>query len=396
MKEKERRAVRQIIAERVRLIPPSGIRRFFDLIASMEGIISLGVGEPDFPTPWVIAEAGIRALEKGFTSYTSNYGLLELREEIARYLERRFGVAYDPHAEILITAGVSEGLDLALRALVDPGDEVLIPDPSYVAYIPCTVFAGGVPVSIPTFPEDEFKLKASELERRISPRTKLLILNYPHNPTGTTLSLEDLLPIAELVEREGLLVISDEIYEKLTYDAEHICFSSLPGMRERTVLLGGFSKSYAMTGWRIGYAAAPAEIIEAMMRIHQYTMLCAPIIAQKAAIAALREGEEEAARMKEEFDRRRKLLVSGLNEIGLECFEPKGAFYAFPSIRKTPFTAMEFAERLLIEAKVVVVPGSAFGECGEGHVRVCYATSLTEIEEALERMYRFLRNIVGK
>ena len=238
--------------------------------------------------------------------------------------------------------------------------------------------------------------RAEALEERISPRTKLLILNYPHNPTGTTLSLEDLLPIAELVEREGLLVISDEIYEKLTYDAEHICFSSLPGMRERTVLLGGFSKSYAMTGWRIGYAAAPAEIIEAMMRIHQYTMLCAPIIAQKAAIAALREGEEEAARMKEEFDRRRKLLVSGLNEIGLECFEPKGAFYAFPSIRKTPFTAMEFAERLLIEAKVVVVPGSAFGECGEGHVRVCYATSLTEIEEALERMYRFLRNIVGK
>ncbi len=388
-----RKAVREIIAERVRLVPPSGIRRFFDLIASMEGIISLGVGEPDFPTPWVIAEAGIRALEKGFTSYTSNYGLLELREEVARYLERRFGVAYDPRAEILITAGVSEGLDLALRALVDPGDEVLIPDPSYVAYVPCTIFAGGVPVRVPTFPEDEFKLKASEIERRISPRTKILILNYPHNPTGTTLSLEDLLPIAELVEREGLLVISDEIYEKLTYDAEHICFSSLPGMRERTVLLGGFSKSYAMTGWRIGYAAAPAEIIEAMMRIHQYTMLCAPTIAQKAAIAALREGEEEAARMKEEFDRRRKLLVSGLNEIGLDCFEPKGAFYAFPSIRRTPFTAMEFAERLLLEAKVVVVPGSAFGECGEGHVRVCYAASLAEIEEALERMYKFLRSI---
>jgi len=379
------------ISQRIREISPSGIRRFFDLLASMEGVISLGIGEPDFVTPWRIREAGIFSLEKGYTSYTSNYGLLELREALAAYLAGRYGISYNPSRELLITVGVSEGVDLALRAIVDPGDEVIIQDPSYVSYRPCTVLAGGVLVSVPTNMENDFWVSAREIERRITPRTKVIILGYPNNPTGAVMERGELAKIAEVARRHNLIVISDEIYERLVYGVEHTCFASLLGMRERTILLGGFSKAYAMTGWRIGYAVATEEIIEAMARIHQYTMLCAPRIAQMAALEALRGGDDEVEEMVAEYDQRRRIMVKGLNDIGLACFEPKGAFYAFPSVKGTGLSSEEFAERLLIEEKVAVIPGSTFGQCGEGHVRCCYATSLPEIEEALKRMGRFMR-----
>ena len=381
------------ISQRIREISPSGIRRFFDLLASMEGVISLGVGEPDFVTPWRIREAAIYSLEKGYTSYTSNYGLLELREELAAYLAGRYGISYNPHRELLITVGVSEGVDLALRAIIDPQDEVIVHDPSYVSYKPCTVLAGGVFVSVPTNMENDFRVSARDIERRITPRTKVIILGYPNNPTGAVMEREELVKIAEVARRHNLIVLSDEIYERLVYGVEHTCFASLPGMRERTILLGGFSKAYAMTGWRIGYAVAREEIIEAMARIHQYTMLCAPRIAQMAALEALRAGDDEVEEMVAEYDQRRRIMVKGLNDIGLACFEPKGAFYTFPSVKGTGLSSEEFAERLLIEEKVAVIPGSTFGQCGEGHVRCCYATSLAEIEEALERMGRFVRRL---
>lgn len=381
------------ISQRIREIPPSGIRRFFDLLASMEGVISLGVGEPDFVTPWRIREAGIYSLEKGYTSYTSNYGLLELREELAAYLAGRYGISYNPHRELLITVGVSEGVDLALRAIIDPQDEVIVHDPSYVSYMPCTVLAGGVFVPVPTNMENDFWVSARDIERRITPRTKAIILGYPNNPTGAVMEREELVKIAEVARRHNLIVLSDEIYERLVYGVEHTCFASLPGMRERTILLGGFSKAYAMTGWRIGYAVAREEIIEAMARIHQYTMLCAPRIAQMAALEAIRAGDDEVEEMVAEYDQRRRIMVKGLNDIGLACFEPKGAFYTFPSVKGTELSSEEFAERLLIEEKVAVIPGSTFGQCGEGHVRCCYATSLAEIEEALERMGRFVRRL---
>lgn len=379
------------ISQRIREISPSGIRRFFDLLASMEGVISLGIGEPDFVTPWRIREAGIFSLEKGYTSYTSNYGLLELREALAAYLAGRYGISYNPRRELLITVGVSEGVDLALRAIVDPGDEVIVQDPSYVSYRPCTVLAGGVLVSVPTNMENDFWVSARDIERRITPRTKAIILGYPNNPTGAVMERGELSKIAEVARRHNLIVISDEIYERLVYGVEHTCFASLLGMRERTILLGGFSKAYAMTGWRIGYAVATEEIIEAMARIHQYTMLCAPRIAQMAALEALRGGDDEVEEMVAEYDQRRRIMVKGLNDIGLACFEPKGAFYTFPSVKGTGLSSQEFAERLLIEEKVAVIPGSTFGQCGEGHVRCCYATSLPEIEEALKRMGRFMR-----
>ena len=379
------------ISRRVRDISPSGIRRFFDLLASMEGVISLGVGEPDFVTPWHIREAGIYSLEQGYTSYTSNYGLLELREEIANYLAGRHGISYDPQHELLITVGVSEGVDLALRAILDPGDEVIVHDPSYVSYLPCTVLAGGAFVPVPTNLENDFQVRAQDIEKRITPRTKAILLGYPSNPTGAVMDREELVKIAEVAKRHNLLVISDEIYERLVYGVEHTCFASLPGMKERTILLSGFSKAYAMTGWRIGYAAAREEIIEAMMKIHQYTMMCAPTMAQMAALEALKEGDAQVEEMVAEYDQRRRVMVKGLNDIGLTCFEPKGAFYAFPSIKGTGLSSDEFAERLLIEDKVAVVPGSTFGQCGEGHIRCCYATSLEEIEEALERMARFVK-----
>jgi len=379
------------ISRRVRDIPPSGIRRFFDLLASMEGVISLGVGEPDFVTPWHIREAGIYSLEQGYTSYTSNYGLLELREELASHIAGRRGISYDPQRELLITVGVSEGVDLALRAILDPGDEVIVHDPSYVSYIPCTVLAGGAFVPVPTNLENDFQVRAGDIEKRITQRTKAILLGYPSNPTGAVMDREELVKIAKVAKRHNLLVISDEIYERLVYGVEHTCFASLPGMKERTILLGGFSKAYAMTGWRIGYAAARDEIIEAMMKIHQYTIMCAPTMAQMAALEALKGGDAEVEEMVADYDQRRRVMVKGLNDIGLTCFEPKGAFYAFPSIKGTGLSSDEFAESLLIEDKVAVVPGSTFGQCGEGHIRCCYATSLEEIEEALERMARFVK-----
>lgn len=378
------------IADTVRALPPSGIRKFFDLIASMEDVISLGVGEPDFVTPWHIREYAIYALEKGYTMYTSNKGMPELRQELSRYLYSRYGLDYDPEEEILITVGVSEGLDLSLRAILNPGDEVIIPDPCYVAYPACVTLAGGIPVPVLTSEANGFKLTAENIARQITPKTRAILFGYPANPTGTVLSREELLQIAELAKRHNLLIISDEVYGHLVYGVEHTCVASLPGMKERTILLDGFSKAYAMTGWRIGYAASGREVIAAMTKIHQYTMLCAPIMSQMAATEALKAGEKDVAAMVEEYDRRRRVIVKGLRDLGLSCLEPEGAFYAFPSIRVTGMTSEEFAERLLMEERVAVVPGTAFGTNGEGHIRCCYATSLREIEEALRRMERFV------
>jgi aminotransferase len=374
-------------------ISPSGIRRFFDLVSSMEDVISLGVGEPDFVTPWHISEAGIYAIEKGYTAYTSNYGLLELRQELSRYLKNRYSLDYDPNTELMITVGVSEGLDLASRAILDPGDEVLAPEPSYVSYMPCTILTGATFVPVPTTVENEFKVQATEIEKRVTGRTKAILLGYPNNPTGAVMDRAGLEQVAEVARRHNLIVISDEIYARLVYGVEHTCFASLPEMKERTIFLGGFSKAYAMTGWRVGYAAAPAEFIEAMIKIHQYTMLCAPVMGQMAALKALREGEEAIKEMVTEYDRRRRVIVKGLNEIGLPCFEPKGAFYTFPSIKSYGLSSDEFVERLIAEQRVLAVPGSAFGECGEGYIRCCYAVSLSEIDQALERMRRFLSRL---
>jgi len=378
------------ISQRVQQIPASGIRRFFDLLATLDDVISLGVGEPDFVTPWHMREAAIYALEKGYTMYTSNYGLLQLRCALADHLARRYGVDYDPNRELLITVGTSEALDLAMRAILDPGDEVIMSDPCYVAYMPCTVLAGGVAVRVPTSVENEFKISAAAIESKITDRTKAILLGYPSNPTGAVLSREELLEIAAVAARHDLLVISDEIYDRLVYEGTHTCFTSLPGTKDRTILIGGFSKDYAMTGWRIGYTAANAEILEAMMKIHQYTVMCAPIISQMAAIEALRCGEDSVQEMVQEYDGRRRLMVKGFNDLGLPCLMPKGAFYAFPSIASTGLTSDEFTERLLMEEHVVVVPGATFGEQGEGHVRCCYANSLKNIEEALHRIDRFV------
>lgn len=379
------------VAERVANIPPSGIRRFFDIAATMQDVISLGIGEPDFTTPAHIIEAGVEALRRGETHYTSNAGIFELREAIAENIARLYGVQYDPAKEIFVTVGVSEGLYLALTALLNPGEEVIVPEPCFVAYVPEVVLAGGVPVRIPTWVENNFEVTAEEIERAITPRTKALLLGYPNNPTGAVMSRERLMAIAQLAERYDLVVISDEIYDRLVYGVEHICFASLPGMRERTIVLQGMSKAYAMTGWRVGYAAGPAELIAPMLKIHQYTIMSAPTVAQIAALRALKHGEEDVQYMREMYDRRRRLIVAGLNNIGLSCFEPKGAFYAFPCIRSTGLSSMEFSERLLMEEKVAVVPGSAFGECGEGFVRCSYASSLENIEEALNRMARFVQ-----
>jgi aminotransferase len=378
------------ISQRTNQLSPSGIRKFFDLLASMEGVISLGVGEPDFATPWHIREAAIESLEKGYTMYTSNLGIPELRQELARHLSHHYNVEYDPATELLITVGVSEGLDLAMRAILDPGDEVIIPDPCFVAYDACVILAGGVPVPVPTNEEDSFELSAAAVAARITSKTRAIFLGYPANPTGAVMPKNKLLEIAELAKRHGLMVVSDEIYAKLVYGIDHTCLAALPGMKESTILLGGFSKAYAMTGWRIGYAAAPKEIVAAMTKIHQYTMMCAPTMAQVAALEALKSGENSAIEMVEDYNRRRLVIVQGLNDIGLPCFEPKGAFYAFPSIKHTGMCSEDFAERLLTEEKIAVVPGSAFGRCGEGYVRCCYATSLADIEEALARMKRFV------
>jgi aminotransferase len=387
---KQSRKRRGLISAPVNRISPSGIRKFFDLLSSVEGVISLGVGEPDFVTPWPICESAIRSLEKGYTMYTSNLGMPELRERLSQYLADTYNLSYDPNGELLITVGVSEALDLAMRAVIDLGDEVIMPDPHYVAYDSCVILARGTPVKVPTSEEHGFAISAAAIEEGISGKTKAILLGYPANPTGAVMLRERLEEVARVARRNQLLLISDEIYGRLVYGVEHTCLAALPDMKESTILLGGFSKSYAMTGWRIGYAAANREIISAMTKIHQYTIMSAPTMGQVAAVEALKAGEESVREMVGEYNRRRLVMVKGLNEIGLSCFEPRGAFYAFPSIRCCAMTSEEFAERLLLEEKVAVVPGVAFGQCGEGHVRCCYATSLAEIEEALTRMKRFV------
>jgi aminotransferase len=390
-KSEQSRKQEKAISDRVNRLSPSGIRKFFDLLASIEGVISLGVGEPDYATPWHISEAAVRSLERGYTMYTSNSGIPELREETARYLKEKYNIQYEPFGEILITVGVSEAMDLAMRAILNPGDEVIMPDPHYVAYDACVILAGGEPVMVPTNQENNFEVEAKDIEARITGKTRAILIGYPANPTGAVMSRKKLLAIADVAKRHDLLVVSDEIYARLVYGVEHTCFASLPGVRDNTILLGGFSKAYAMTGWRIGYAVAPKEIIAAMTKIHQYTIMSAPTMAQVAAMEALKSGETDVMEMVEDYDRRRKIIVKGFNEIGMPCFEPKGAFYAFPSIAVTGMRSEEFSEKLLMEEKVAVVPGSAFGKCGEGYVRCCYATSLADIEEALTRMKRFVK-----
>ena len=379
------------LAQRVHEVPPSGIRKFFDIVATMTDVISLGVGEPDFATPRSIVEAGVESLREGRTHYTSNYGTLELRRALAAHLQRLYGVEYDPKAELLITVGASEAVDLALRATCDPGDEVILHEPSYVAYVPAIVFAGGTAVHVATRFEDDFALDPAAVEAAITPRTKALFLGYPCNPTGAVLpdAVQD--ELARIADRHDLLVYSDEIYDRLAYGSyRHRAFSSLPGMRERTILMGGFSKAYAMTGWRIGWLAAPAEIVEGILKIHQYSIMTAPTVAQDAALVALVEGEPDVARMLAEYDRRRRLIVDGFNAMGLETFEPRGAFYAFPRITSTGLDAETFSRRLLEEERVAVVPGNAFGPSGAEHVRACYATSYERLEEALARIGRFV------
>jgi aminotransferase len=384
---------RQAVSRRISAIPSSGIRRFFDVVASMEGVISLGVGEPDFVTPEDIRAAAVRALAEGATHYTSNYGLLELRQAIAAMLRQRYALEYDPFDEVLVTTGVSEGLHIAFQALLDPGDEVLIPEPYYVAYPPNVALAGGVPVTVPTSEAHEFRVQVADLEAAVTPRTKALMLGYPSNPTGAVLNPEDLAAIAAFVARHDLYVVADEIYDRLTYGRDHTCAATAPGMRERTILLGGFSKAYAMTGWRLGWAAAPRELLEAMMKVHQYVMMSAPTVAQYAGLEALTGGEEDVRAMVTAYDERRRVMTAGFNRLGLPCFEPHGAFYCFPRVTATGLDDETFAERLLVEERVAVVPGSAFGRSGAGHVRACYATSLEEIEEALRRIGRFVARL---
>ena len=381
---------RPLTNRKVERIPASGIRRFFDLVSGVEGVISLGVGEPDFVTPDRFREAAIRSIKEGRTKYTSNYGIQPLRQAISEHTARLRGVTYDPDREILVTVGVSEAVDLALRATLNDGEEVIIADPSYVAYVPGIVLAGGVPVPVATEEEHEFRLRPEDVERAITPRTRAILLGFPNNPTGGVLTDDDVHGLARLAEEHDLLVYADEIYDRLVYGGEHRSIISLPGMRERTVYLAGFSKSYAMTGWRVGYACAPAEVIEQMMKVHQYTVMCVPTAGQYAALEALRTGEDEVRRMVGEYDRRRKVMWRRFNEMGLQCFEPRGAFYCFPNITSTGMSDDGFAERLLVEEKVVTVPGNAFGERGRGHVRACYATSLEKIEEACDRIARFV------
>ena len=372
------------------MVPPSGIRKFFDMVIGMDDVISLGVGEPDFVTPWHIREACIYSLEKGFTSYTSNSGLIELREAISDSFHNDYGVDYNPEDQVLVTTGVSEAADLALRAIVNPGDEIIFHEPCYVSYKPGIIFAGGTPVTVSTSRENEFRVTGEQVEAAVTGKTKAIILSYPNNPTGAVMRKQDLEEVADVAVEHDLLVISDEVYDKLTYNGKHTCFSALNGMDERTILLNGLSKSHAMTGLRIGYAMGPPSIISAMLLIHQYTMLCAPITAQIGAIEALKHGESEMQSMVREYNRRRRLFVSGLNSLGLDCFEPKGAFYAFPSIQSTGMTSAQFAEDLLRQQKVAVVPGDVFGQSGTGYLRCSYASGLDELKTALERIEEFL------
>jgi aminotransferase len=380
-------------SRRIERVPASGIRRFFDIAAQMGNVISLGVGEPDFVTPEPFRQAGIRSIQEGRTAYTSNSGLLELRVAVADHIERRYGVRYDPETELLITVGVSEGLQNAMLATIDPGDEVIVPEPCFVAYPACVIFADGVPISVPSFVEDSFQVSPKAIEQAITPRTRALLIGYPNNPTGAVMSREGLLELAALAEKHDLLVFSDEIYDRLIYGVEHTCFASLPGMRERTLLMGGFSKAYAMTGWRLGWIAGPAEVISATRKVHQYGIMSAPTMSQYAGLAALREGEAACQEMVAEYDRRRRVIVNGFNSIGLTCFEPQGAFYAFPSVAHLGLSSEEFCERLLQEQRVAIIPGDIFGPSGAGFVRACYAASMDKIEAALDRIEHFVRAI---
>ena len=383
--------MRSFISNRVQQIPPSGIRRFFDIAATMDDVISLGIGEPDFVTPKSIVDSGITSLKAGHTHYTSNSGTIELRSAISKHLNRLYGVEYDPALELLITVGVSEAMYLAMTAILNPGDEVIVPQPCFVSYMAEVSLAGGTPVPIATRVENNFQVTAEEVEAAITRRTKALLIGYPNNPTGAVLERETLEAIARVSQKHDILIISDEIYDRLVYDIEHVCVASLPHMWERTILLGGFSKAYAMTGWRLGYAAAPPEILGAMSKVHQYTIMSAPTTAQEAALMALEQGEDAVEEMRQRYDRRRRLIVDGLNSIGLKCFEPRGAFYAFPSIRGSGMDDAEFAERLLDEERVAVIPGRAFGIGGAGYVRCSYATAYEKIEQALERLANFAR-----
>ena len=385
--------MRNPLAKKVVEIEPSGIRKFFDVVNEMKDAISLGVGEPDFDTPWRIREEGIYSLEKGRTFYTSNSGLKELKEEICNYIQRKTSVVYDPKSEVVVTVGGSEGIDIAMRAMLDPGDEVLIPQPSYVSYLPCAVLAGGVPVVIPLQNKNEFKLTREELEAAITPRTKILVLPFPNNPTGSIMTREDLEPIAEVVKEHDLFVISDEIYSELSYQGEHVSIAEFPGLRERTIMINGFSKGFAMTGWRLGYACGPAKIIEQMIKIHQFAIMCAPTNSQYAAIEGLRNCQPEVDEMREAYNQRRRFLMHEFRRIGLKCFEPYGAFYVFPDVSEFGMTSEEFATRFLEEERVAVVPGTAFGASGEGFIRISYAYSLEDLKVALGRLERFIERL---
>ena len=385
--------MRNPLSETIVQIEPSGIRKFFDIVSEMKDAISLGVGEPDFDTPWHIREEGIYSLEKGRTFYTSNAGLKELKQEICRYLYRRFDVSYNPDFEVMVTVGGSEAIDIALRAMCDPGDEVLIPQPSYVSYVPCTMLAGGKPVVIELEEKDNFKLTPEKLLEKITDKTKILVMPFPNNPTGAIMTKEDLAPIVDIIIEKDLFVISDEIYSELTYGTDHVTIAAFPGMKDRTILINGFSKSYAMTGWRLGYAAAPHRILEQMLKIHQFAIMCAPTTSQYAAVSALRDGDNDVQMMREAYDQRRRFVLHAFKEMGLDCFEPEGAFYAFPSIKRFGMTSDEFATRFLREEKVAVVPGTAFGASGEGFLRVSYAYSLKNLKEALGRMANFVKRL---
>jgi aminotransferase len=382
-----------MILPQVKNMPPSGIRKYFDMINEMRDVISLGVGEPDFVTPWNIREAGIYSLEKGHTHYSSNAGFIELREEISAYLSRKYDLKYDPNNQIIVTVGGSEGIDIALRALVGPGDEVIIPEPSFVAYKGCTTFTGATPVVINLRAEDDFKLTPELLEKAITPKTKVVIIPFPNNPTGAIMTREELKPIVDVLKDKDLIVISDEIYAELTYEGKHVSIASFPEMRDKTIVINGFSKAYAMTGWRMGYVCGHPVLIDAMKKIHQYAIMCSPTTAQYAAIEALRNSDKDVEEMVKEYNRRRRVMVDGFRKMGLECFEAKGAFYLFPCIKSTGLTSDEFCEKLLMEEKVLAVPGNAFGDCGEGFIRTCYASSMDNILEALKRIERFLNKI---
>ena len=385
--------MRDPLSKKIVGIEPSGIRKFFDMVSEMPDAISLGVGEPDFDTPWRVREEGIYSLERGRTFYTSNAGLKELKVEIGKYLQRKINVSYDPNSEIIVTVGGSEGIDIALRAMLDPGDEVLIPQPSYVSYLPCTILANGTPVVISLKEENDFKLTAEELEAAITPKTKLLVLPFPNNPTGAIMTREDLEPVAEVVKKHDLYVLSDEIYSELTYGCDHVSIAALPGMRDRTLVINGFSKGFAMTGWRLGYICGQKHIAEQMLKIHQFAIMCAPTNSQYAAIEGLRNCDDEVQQMRTAYNQRRRYLLHEFGKMGLSCFEPFGAFYVFPSIKEFGMTSEEFATRLLDEEKVAAVPGTAFGECGEGFLRVSYAYSLDDLKEAIGRLGRFVERL---